>query len=471
MNTVASGGPESLSQRIKTLEGLIHQQKEFIDHTSMVWHGLLETEKARSRQNEDIRISLESRLAEMETDRAHREGELAKLREKLDEDRARQKSMENAAREERERVTTKLAALETDLAEKLDMLKHLTTRLAAEEARSAQLQNEKNEQQQHTAKAEALLDDSRSQVKKLEQDIARAENILRQRQEEIEQTLSLLTAHRDRVSSLERELKEAEEREAVLEAKLGDANGWIFKLAEQRADHQSQLSSLARDRDAKSRELGAAKAQLQRLNNQIDLLTSKNAALSEAVEKAAAQPAPTSSSPAAAPPYQSALMDPVKHRDKSMLMKRLASAGALLPETDAEPAEALTAPALPRMRVEAGSPNGAPQRLGVQAIPARQPMPMVVQTRNLETERLLRETREQMEWLRQLAVFALDKPGKWWWRFMPLRWQRKRQNEKLQQSGLFDGDGYLSRYPDVAAAGIAPLRHYLMHGMLEARER
>lgn len=41
--------------------------------------------------------------------------------------------------------------------------------------------------------------------------------------------------------------------------------------------------------------------------------------------------------------------------------------------------------------------------------------------------------------------------------------------KRIAQSGLFDGNWYLEKYPDVAAAGIPPLDHYLRHGAFEHR--
>lgn len=37
-------------------------------------------------------------------------------------------------------------------------------------------------------------------------------------------------------------------------------------------------------------------------------------------------------------------------------------------------------------------------------------------------------------------------------------------------AGLFDRDFYLSKYPDVAAAGVNPFRHYIEHGAEEGRK-
>lgn len=56
----------------------------------------------------------------------------------------------------------------------------------------------------------------------------------------------------------------------------------------------------------------------------------------------------------------------------------------------------------------------------------------------------------------------------WWTRaraFLTLR----RHARRLVGSGLFDRDWYLSQYPDVRAAGVDPLRHYLRYGVREGR--
>jgi glycosyltransferase involved in cell wall biosynthesis/GT2 family glycosyltransferase len=53
------------------------------------------------------------------------------------------------------------------------------------------------------------------------------------------------------------------------------------------------------------------------------------------------------------------------------------------------------------------------------------------------------------------------------------RWLRRVPAEDraaVEASGLFDADWYRARYPDVAAAGIEPLTHYLRHGWRERRQ-
>lgn len=59
----------------------------------------------------------------------------------------------------------------------------------------------------------------------------------------------------------------------------------------------------------------------------------------------------------------------------------------------------------------------------------------------------------------------------------PLRWSQlktdlsvEREMSRLRRSGLFDPKWYLMTYPDVASAGIDPLRHYTQYGAAEGRK-
>ena len=49
------------------------------------------------------------------------------------------------------------------------------------------------------------------------------------------------------------------------------------------------------------------------------------------------------------------------------------------------------------------------------------------------------------------------------------RWRRWRDARRIAASGAFHASWYLRRYPDVAAAGIEPLRHYVESGCHEGR--
>ncbi|WJS98357.1 hypothetical protein [Novosphingobium humi] len=71
----------------------------------------------------------------------------------------------------------------------------------------------------------------------------------------------------------------------------------------------------------------------------------------------------------------------------------------------------------------------------------------------------------QVEWLRDVCRVMMRRPR--WWR--ALGWQNARAARKLAEAGLFDERAYLARYPDVAAQGQDPLRHYILFGMAEGR--
>jgi hypothetical protein len=74
---------------------------------------------------------------------------------------------------------------------------------------------------------------------------------------------------------------------------------------------------------------------------------------------------------------------------------------------------------------------------------------------------------EHSDWLQQVMPVIMH--TSWWWNMMPNAWRMERRYRRLSKRGLFDKTSYLNRYPDVAAAGIDPLQHYIKHGMAEGR--
>lgn len=75
----------------------------------------------------------------------------------------------------------------------------------------------------------------------------------------------------------------------------------------------------------------------------------------------------------------------------------------------------------------------------------------------------------EVEWLREAHKLEQGFPA--WWGFMPKSWQQKRIHRRYAREGLFDATAYLEMYPDVAAFGMDPIRHYILHGMVEGRMR
>ena len=76
------------------------------------------------------------------------------------------------------------------------------------------------------------------------------------------------------------------------------------------------------------------------------------------------------------------------------------------------------------------------------------------------------QSRKTPAWTRHRLIRALVKPFK---RTDRKKEKIRRQAEVLNQSGLFDQQWYLSKYPDVAAAGVDPTEHYLQIGATEGR--
>jgi hypothetical protein len=73
------------------------------------------------------------------------------------------------------------------------------------------------------------------------------------------------------------------------------------------------------------------------------------------------------------------------------------------------------------------------------------------------------------QWLRSMMQLARRFPK--WWALMPEKWRRGREHARYQRDGLFDAAKYLEIYPDVVENGIDPVRHYILHGMAEGRQR
>jgi hypothetical protein len=86
-----------------------------------------------------------------------------------------------------------------------------------------------------------------------------------------------------------------------------------------------------------------------------------------------------------------------------------------------------------------------------------------------QSEEDMSATQDDIQWLQSVADLLSNYPA--WWHFLPRKWLDKRIHRRLATRGLFNKQTYLERYPDVAAAGLEPLQHYLSHGMAEKRSR
>lgn len=550
MDKASAQSSDEIALRVKTIEELLRQQQDFIAQTTEVWEGLTHAQQQHVEQSG-------GEGAPLETPYGRRIMNVSISPRDADKDRQPSPVASDTPDEDRGRFAQRLEILEAELVQRLENLEEAQAQLSQEKAEADQLRAEKQETVSPDAESEIPMAATQAHIRKLEDDLARVENILRQRQEEIEQTLVLLGDNRDRVALLEAELKDAQIREEGLQHKLKDADSWVARLAEQRTYNERDITSLKRQRDAQQKELVANSNLIRRLRDEIAKLTDRAIiaqrpdhdvavpapalpaaplhVAAEPVISTPARPAPVAtvapaspvapvdpvvpiatvspvtpvattvpvspvaqpSSPPTPPAREHAaknlseLLQPVVARDKDQLLDRLvgyrAVAQAVMPTAPAVEArteEPAPRPFHPVAEIEivavqeaavepapAEAPKPSPPPFASVVTINRQPMPMMASPRNQENERRLKEARQEMEWLRELAMSMLEPAKHWWWRFMPDAWQQERKNNRLKRRGLFDARAYQERNPDVLAEGIDPLRHYLMHGMREGRER
>jgi len=87
----------------------------------------------------------------------------------------------------------------------------------------------------------------------------------------------------------------------------------------------------------------------------------------------------------------------------------------------------------------------------------------------LHSRSRIRAETENRAWLARVYTHLAEM--KFWIALLPPRHREQRRLKLLRSAGLFNAEKYLELYPDVAAAGMDPLRHYILHGMEEGRER
>jgi chromosome segregation ATPase len=79
------------------------------------------------------------------------------------------------------------------------------------------------------------------------------------------------------------------------------------------------------------------------------------------------------------------------------------------------------------------------------------------------------KAKSDADWLR--AMCKLEEGFPTWWAILPQTWRQRRVHRRYRNAGLFDAEAYLQLYPDVNAEAMDPVRHYILHGMVEGRTR
>ena len=85
----------------------------------------------------------------------------------------------------------------------------------------------------------------------------------------------------------------------------------------------------------------------------------------------------------------------------------------------------------------------------------------------LEAQRLTESECEKTRRVLELHDAILAQPH--WWFLMPHSYRSRLRYARLSRLGVFDAESYLSKNPDVAAAGEDPVHHYIHHGIGEDR--
>lgn len=90
-----------------------------------------------------------------------------------------------------------------------------------------------------------------------------------------------------------------------------------------------------------------------------------------------------------------------------------------------------------------------------------------------EAEAREEQARAEADWLRETGAVLLNgstgRKRRGLRALLPASFHGRRVRRLLKDLGLFDEEAYLASNPDVAAAGMDPLHHYLQHGIHEQR--
>lgn len=326
-----------------------------------------------------------------------------------------------------------LALLNTELArergEHFSLVARLTAELTAEQGLAERNWDDRCRIQADLLQASIREEQVAKELIAAHQQLAHLESALRQRQEETEQTHKALGEAAIRETELRQGVAAGADRGAALIAELALSEESVLRLSAQR------YAALA---DARS-----ARSQVGRLA----------VGLRQAQDEAHTQ-----------------LGEMQSHLDAARADARVAKARSV--EVEQIASEQLHE--IARLNATLGDLKNQNAELELGLARTRSDLAHRLVEKSELSEKLAHRQHEvekleaNSEWLRQVHAALRSTP--WWWRLLNPSWRRGLENRRLLREGLFDEQKYLERYPDVAAAGINPLRHYIMHGLAEGRQ-
>lgn len=358
--------------------------------------------------------------------------------------RVRPEDMEIIAkwRKESQRLERELGEMQQQLQEKFDQ----ANRLAAHNGNL----------EQAAAIAQQELDEARARLSLLESALA-------QRQEELAQAYAELAGQKEEYQALKNLLSESEQRQEEALRKRVEADGWVFRLAAERKEMETQLGRLQRkldNADTKCRQLQVthdrALAALERLH----------------VEKDEAERRADEAGRRAEGADHAGRLAEELEVERGRLNTRFEEIAALT-RMLREKEDAVSA-AQERSRTDK---EAADRRIAeLESACGARTEEIAAMSRLLgERDSAVRVSEEQSAWLREVAAVLLNGSGSGSLSdrlasILPAPVRIRRQKARLKSKGIFDAEAYLAAHPDVAEGGMDPLRHYIIHGMHEGRQ-
>ncbi len=329
--------------------------------------------------------------------------------------------------------SAELATLTVELARERDehfsIMAELTAKLTAEQGLAGRNWDDRCRFHAELLEATVRGEQVAKELIAAQQQLAQLDSALRQRQEETEQTHKALGEAEIREAELSKAIAAGADREEALTAKLALSDDCVLRLSAQR------YAALADARSARS-QVGQLAIHLRQAQDEAQ---SQLGELQDHLGAAQAEAQVANAKTI------------VVERIASERSEEIARLNATLSRRDSQTAELELV--LVRMRSDLNKHLVEKSEL-VEKLAERQ----------LDVEK----HQATAEWLRQVHA-ALGSPPSWW-QLLPSSWRRRREHRRLLRRGLFDEQKYIARYPDVAAAGMDPLRHYIMHGLPEGRQ-
>lgn len=337
--------------------------------------------------------------------------------------RERNARLEQQAEGKLDALQSRFADLESALTQKQKETLQAWAEVAAqrEAAAASRERNDRLAQQ-----AEVELETSQNRLADLE-------NAFRQKQEEAAQAWAEAAAAHDAAAASCERNDLLEQQVEALSRSLADSESWVFRLAGER----QKAERLDRD--------------VQRLTREVSLLKSEAARQAVAVE------------------YERQCFPMTiakKEREAWTLRDALATTTSKADQQKYEH-ELVEARNAQRTAEDRASRAEADKNMQDRQLVDRFAEIAKLTRLYRDQEQQTAAQRGRLDWLAR--VHALMETTPRWWAIMPQRWSRQRELRRLQRRGLFNAGAYLVQNPDVSAAGIDPLRHYVLHGIAEAR--